>query len=88
MYEVLNIMKPYPHDYMNAFPISSKIKDKANNDVSFIQPTGKPVYCVEKCGTKYRAPRVYVSKQSSQTETDNTIEADGLPSWATRFDKN
>lgn len=42
--EILSMLDPYPHNLMNAFPISNKIADITINDISLVQPIGKPVY--------------------------------------------
>jgi hypothetical protein len=35
---------PYPASLMNGYPISNSIADKSLNDISLVQPIGKPVY--------------------------------------------
>lgn len=42
--QVLSLLNPYPHHLMNAYPISDRINNNQNNDVSFIQPTGSRIY--------------------------------------------
>ena len=42
--DILSMLSPYPANLMNAYPISNKISDKSLNDISLIQPIGKPVY--------------------------------------------
>ncbi len=42
--QVLSMLNPYPHHLMNAYPISDKIKDVENNELSIIQPVGSRVY--------------------------------------------
>lgn len=42
--DVLGMLKPYSHKQMNAYQISDKIKDIANNDLSVIQPISERVY--------------------------------------------
>jgi putative SOS response-associated peptidase YedK len=42
--QVLSMLNPYPHHLMNAYPISDKINDSQNNDMSFIQPIGSRIY--------------------------------------------
>jgi putative SOS response-associated peptidase YedK len=42
--QVLAMLNPYPHHLMNAYPISDKIKDVQNNDLSIIQPIGSRIY--------------------------------------------
>ena len=42
--DILSMLSPYPANLMNAYPISDKIADKTLNDISLIQPIGKPVY--------------------------------------------
>ncbi len=44
LFEILWMLNPYPHTLMNANPISSRISDKNINDISLVQPTGKPIY--------------------------------------------
>ncbi len=41
---VLSMLTPYPYEQMNAYEISEKIKDTANNDLSVIQPIGERLY--------------------------------------------
>jgi putative SOS response-associated peptidase YedK len=42
--DILSMLSPYPANLMNAYPVSNKIADKTLNDISLIQPLGKPVY--------------------------------------------
>ncbi len=42
--DILNMLSPYLANLMNAYPVSNKIADKTLNDISLIQPIGKPVY--------------------------------------------
>ncbi len=42
--DILSMLSPYPSNLMNAYPISDKINDKTQNEISLIQPIGKPVY--------------------------------------------
>lgn len=42
--DILSMLSPYPVNLMNAYPISAKIADKTLNDISLIQPIGKPFY--------------------------------------------
>ncbi len=42
--DILSMLSPYPVSLMNAYAISPKIADKTLNDLSLVQPTGKPVY--------------------------------------------
>jgi putative SOS response-associated peptidase YedK len=42
--QVLAMLNPYPHHLMNAYPISDKIKDVEQNDLSIIQPVGSRIY--------------------------------------------
>ena len=42
--DILSMLSAYPANLMNAYPVSNKIADKTMNDISLIQPTGKPVY--------------------------------------------
>jgi putative SOS response-associated peptidase YedK len=41
--DILSILSPYPSNLMNAYPIGDKINDKKLNEISQIQPIGKPV---------------------------------------------
>ena len=41
--DILSMLNPYPANLMNAYPIGDKINDKLLNDISIIQPIGKPV---------------------------------------------
>ena len=38
--EVTALLKPYPAELMNAYPVSDSIKNQANNHPDFLQPTG------------------------------------------------
>jgi len=42
--QVLDMLNPYPAYLMNAYPVSDKINDSANNDLSVIQPVGSRMY--------------------------------------------
>jgi putative SOS response-associated peptidase YedK len=42
--QVLAMLNPYPYHLMNAYPISDKIKDSENNNLSVIQPIGNRIY--------------------------------------------
>ena len=42
--EILGMLNPFPVSLMNAYPVSNKILDKNLNDISLIQPLGKPFY--------------------------------------------
>ena len=42
--DILSMLSPYPVSLMNAYPISTKIADKTLNDISLVQPIGKPVF--------------------------------------------
>lgn len=42
--DILSMLCPYPSNLMNAYPIGNKISDKTLNDLSLVQPIGKPVY--------------------------------------------
>lgn len=55
--DILSMMlSPYPANLMNAYPIADKINDKALNDISLIQPIGKPVY-TEPIFVRYKKPK-------------------------------
>jgi hypothetical protein len=41
--DILSMLSPYPEKLMNAYPIGDKIADKTMNEISLIQPIGKPV---------------------------------------------
>jgi putative SOS response-associated peptidase YedK len=41
--DILSMLSPYPANLMNAYPIGDKINDKSLNEISLIQPIGKPV---------------------------------------------
>ncbi|NQU32024.1 MAG: SOS response-associated peptidase family protein [Bacteroidetes bacterium] len=41
--EILNMLNPYPTNLMNAYPIATTIREVEKNDISLIQPVGKPV---------------------------------------------
>jgi len=38
------MLRPYPTNLINAYPISTKIANKSLNDMSLAQSFGKPVY--------------------------------------------
>lgn len=54
--DILSMLSPYPSNLMNAYPIGDKIKDESLNDVSLIQPIGKPVY-TEPTFVRYKKPK-------------------------------
>lgn len=41
--DILSMLSPYPANLMNAYPIGDKIADITLNDISLLQPIGKPV---------------------------------------------
>lgn len=41
--DIISMLSPYPASLMNAYPIGDKIADKTLNDISLLQPIGKPV---------------------------------------------
>jgi putative SOS response-associated peptidase YedK len=41
--EITSLLKPYPADEMNAYPISPDIKNPRNHDMSLLQPVGQRV---------------------------------------------
>jgi len=43
MWQILDILNPYPAKLMNAYPISEKIAHKTLNDISLVQPVGKRI---------------------------------------------
>lgn len=68
--DILSMLCPYPTSLMNAYPISSKIADKSRNDVSLVQPTGKPIY-QEPTYTRYK-------KQKRENSFPNATLADRM----------
>jgi len=54
--DILSLLCPYPSHLMNAYPIDEKIEDKTLNDISLIQPIGKPV-CTEPTFIRYKKPK-------------------------------
>lgn len=54
--DILCLLCPYPAKLMNAYPVSDKIEDKSLNDISLIQPSGKPVY-TEPTFVRYKKPK-------------------------------
>jgi hypothetical protein len=42
--QVLGMLNVYPHNLMNAYPISDKIRDVENNNLEVIQPIGSRIY--------------------------------------------
>lgn len=54
--DILSMLSPFPANLMNAYPISDKIEDKLLNDISLIQPIGKPVY-TEPTFVRYKKPK-------------------------------
>jgi len=41
--QITQLLKPYPADQMNAYPIDAAIKNQRNNDPSFLKPIGATV---------------------------------------------
>jgi putative SOS response-associated peptidase YedK len=54
---VLYMLKSYPADQMNAYPISARIKDDKLNDVSLIKPTENKLFNEENTPLKYIGKR-------------------------------
>jgi hypothetical protein len=54
--DTLSLLCPNPANLMNAYPICDKIEDKSLNDISLIQPIGKPVY-TEPTYVRYKKPK-------------------------------
>lgn len=46
--EVTALLAPYADDDMNAYPISTEIKNPRNNDVRLLKPTGPPIITSQK----------------------------------------
>lgn len=65
---ILELLKVYPSQLMNAYPVSMQIADKSVNDVSLVQPVGKPVV---------KAASYYVPRRKIREERNN----DNMPSW-------
>ncbi len=65
---ILKLLKPYPSQLMNAFPVSMQIADKSINDISLVQPVGKPIVQA----ASYALPL----KKKKQDRND-----DNLPTW-------
>ncbi|MDX8340557.1 SOS response-associated peptidase [Draconibacterium sp. IB214405] len=42
--QVLDMLNPYPAHSLNAYPVSERISDPVNNDLSVIQPVGRRLY--------------------------------------------
>lgn len=42
--QILDMLQTYPANLMNAYPVSEKISDPANNDLAVIQPIGNRMY--------------------------------------------
>ena len=74
--QVLSMLNTYPHHLMNAYPVSDRIKDVENNDLTVIQPIGQRIYS-EKLEFLQR-------KRVKQERHD-----DNLPGWgeAVKIDK-
>ena len=51
--DILSMLSPYPEKLMNAYPIADKIYDRKLNEISVIQPIGKPVY-TEPINVRYK----------------------------------
>lgn len=68
--EVLGMLSPYPTQLMNAYPISPSTTDGIN-DISLIQPTGKPVY-VE--NFSYKKMSRLGKKESHENKVHVTLE--------------
>lgn len=43
LFEILNMLAPYPTNLMNAYRIGLEILDSEKNDISLVQPVGKPI---------------------------------------------
>ncbi|KAF0236680.1 MAG: hypothetical protein FD181_2584 [Prolixibacteraceae bacterium] len=54
--DILSMLSPYPAKLMNAYPIGEMIKDETMNEVSLIQPIGKPIY-TEPTFVRYKKPK-------------------------------
>ena len=73
--QVLAMLNPYPQQLMNAYPISEKIRDVENNDVSMVQPISTRIYS-EKVD--------YTLRKKVKQSRDN----DNLPSWGESVNMN
>jgi putative SOS response-associated peptidase YedK len=73
--QVLAMLNPYPHHLMNAYPISEKIKDVEQNDLSIIQPVGSRVYSEEL--TPLSRKRVKVARPVFDSPTMGEVAAMG-----------
>jgi len=74
--QVLSMLNAYPHHLMNAYPVSDRIKDVENNDLTVIQPIGQRIYSEK--------PEYLQRKRVKQERHD-----DNLPGWgeAVKMDK-
>ncbi len=54
--DTLSMLSPFPANLMNAYPVGDKICDRALNEISLIQPIGKPVYN-EPIFVRYKKPK-------------------------------
>ena len=42
--DITSLLKPYPSDKMNAYPISADIKNPRNKDFELLKPIGQPIF--------------------------------------------
>lgn len=67
LWQTLDMLSPYPHHLMNAYPVSEKIRDLNNNDVSTIQPIGKRIFYEDVTPLSRKAVRVKRNYGNSMT---------------------
>lgn len=67
--EILGMLNPFPVSRMNGYPVSDKIMDRTQNNVSLVQPIGKPIF---------HEDFTYTRKRKSYDKTPSNF------SWAER----
>jgi putative SOS response-associated peptidase YedK len=68
IFNVLDMIEPFPTDLMNAYPVSDAIEDNNCNDLKYIQPTVR---------TFYTESNYNISRKKVKPQRDNS----NLPGW-------
>jgi putative SOS response-associated peptidase YedK len=69
--DILSMLNPLPANLMNAYPVSTRIADKKLNDISLVQPAGKPVYTEN---ITYRKMSRLGKKETGENKIHVTLE--------------
>lgn len=72
LFEILDMLTPYPTNLMNAYPISTKIINTDLNEKSLVMPVGKPVYLEQQSYKRVNSVR------KRNTQFDNLTLADRM----------